>query len=225
MATGVYKLTNMNNGKVYIGASIDIKRRMKEHFKPSRVSALKHLPLYKDIDRYGKEAFDFEILEEVEANDLDAKEEHYIKKFNAVEKGYNISQTAHNMHDDKLKQIYSQKLSERNKANWQNEDYRKTMSENSKAYQATLTNDQREAAIKGLNKYTDSIKQPVAQYDKQGNLIAVFDGVREAERALNLSNDTVGKVCRGEKGRKTAGGFVWKFHPSKCRDYRKAKAE
>lgn len=211
MTTGVYKLTNKANGKCYIGGSLDVHKRRTEHFKPSRIERLNHLPLYEAISKYGKNNFEFEILEETNEDDLVEREEFYIKEFNSVEDGYNVSSTALNLHDEDLLVEHSRKLSERNKKNWTDPEYRKRITESSRAYQATVSDEERENAVKALNEYTDSIKLPVGQYDKAGNLIETYEGVREAERALGLPNDSVGKVCRGVKYRKTAGGFVWKY--------------
>lgn len=81
---GIYKITNKNNGKVYIGQSNDIERRLSEH-KQKRT---------KTIDDYinvlGVENFDFEILEECPLEELDAKEHIYIQHFDSINNGYNI---------------------------------------------------------------------------------------------------------------------------------------
>lgn len=84
---GIYKIENKINGKVYIGQSVSIERRWKEHCKPSSSSVISNA-----IKEYGKDNFTFEILEECLIEDLDAKEEKYIHKFNClVPKGYNVS--------------------------------------------------------------------------------------------------------------------------------------
>ncbi|MFJ6942823.1 MAG: hypothetical protein ACIRZV_08450, partial [Limosilactobacillus mucosae] len=60
-------------------------------------------------------------------------------------------------------------------------------------------------------KYTDSIKKRVAQYDKDNHLIAIYDGVRVAERATGVSSQAISKVAKHQKYRKTAGGYRWEF--------------
>lgn len=83
---GIYKITNINNGKVYIGQSNDVERRIWEHKKNRQMT----------IDDYinvlGVENFNFEILEECSKEELDEKEQQYIQYFNSniKEKGYNI---------------------------------------------------------------------------------------------------------------------------------------
>lgn len=199
---------------MYIGASTRLTERRTEHFKPYRISEFKdRLPLYRDMHKYGRENFKFEVIEKTTTDNLDEREEHYIEKFNTVKNGYNIASTAHPMHCEKRKEFHGKFFSNWNKKQWQDEGYRKQMSKQSSRVQRKRLKDPEYLAKKSaqLRKYTDSIKKPVGQYDKEGNLIAEFEGVREAERALGLANDSVGKICRGVKGRKTAGGYVWKY--------------
>lgn len=83
---GIYKITNKINNKCYIGQSIHIERRWSEHCFPSKTSKISLA-----IQEYGKENFDFEVLEECKIEELDKKEEYWIKYYNCVfPNGYNI---------------------------------------------------------------------------------------------------------------------------------------
>lgn len=214
---GVYKITNKINGKMYIGASIDIERRRIEHFKPFKVNFFKNkYPLYHAIDKYGRDNFTHEVLEETTVEEMDEREEYYIKKYNTVVDGYNVISTAHNMHDKEYaKEVHGSFFSEWNKKQWQNEDYRKERSELSSQIQKERLKDPKYLAEKSrqLKKYTDTLKKTVYQYDKQDNLIAEFNGTREAERKTGVNSQSISKVALGQ--RKTAGGFVWKYSQKK----------
>ena len=72
---GIYKITNLKNGKSYIGQSVHIERRWSEHCIPSSKSLIG-----KAIQKYGKENFSFQVLEECSVELLNEKEEFYIKK-------------------------------------------------------------------------------------------------------------------------------------------------
>lgn len=86
MTIGIYKIENIQNGKVYIGQSIHIEKRWQEHCKSSS-----HSLIGKTIQKYGKENFSFQILEECLVEELDEKESYYINYFDSiVPKGYNI---------------------------------------------------------------------------------------------------------------------------------------
>ena len=56
----VYKLTNKITNLIYVGATNNIKRRMKEHRKD--VKRCKHRRFYADIETYGFESLELEIL-------------------------------------------------------------------------------------------------------------------------------------------------------------------
>jgi group I intron endonuclease len=68
---GIYKITNKINGKCYIGQSVDIAKRWREHtgwsFNKKRPEY--EYPLYRAIRKYGIESFLFEIIEEVKVSD------------------------------------------------------------------------------------------------------------------------------------------------------------
>ena len=70
---GIYKIINLLNGKVYIGQSINIENRFKDH-KCNVKKNLNH-PLYNSIRCYGIDNFDFIIVEEInDVNKLNKKE-------------------------------------------------------------------------------------------------------------------------------------------------------
>ena len=81
---GIYKITNKLNGKCYIGQTDDLERRIAEH-KQKRTETIDDY-----INVLGIENFDFEILEECTLEELNEKEQSYIKEFNSKENGYNI---------------------------------------------------------------------------------------------------------------------------------------
>ena len=81
---GIYKISNITNGHCCVGQSIDIRKRWIAH----KNSSLDY-PLYKAFKKYGIENFVFEILEECKKQELDEKEEYYIKTFDSYNNGYN----------------------------------------------------------------------------------------------------------------------------------------
>ena len=78
--SGVYKITNTITGDFYIGSSKDVKHRWKEHKKPSRWKKQPNSPMYQDMQKYGVDKFAFEILEEVEVEQLKEMEQQFIEK-------------------------------------------------------------------------------------------------------------------------------------------------
>lgn len=74
---GIYKITNKINGHSYVGQSIDIHRRWKEH-------RCYHSRSYYDnvfaraMRKYGRDNFDYSVLEECEPEQLNEREIYWI---------------------------------------------------------------------------------------------------------------------------------------------------
>jgi group I intron endonuclease len=93
--SGIYKITNFKNGKVYIGSSNDIDTRKEAHIRclcNGRANPL----LQMDFIDYGIDVFTFEVLENCEPDDLSERENYYIKQYNSSNSdyGYNIQKTS-----------------------------------------------------------------------------------------------------------------------------------
>ena len=89
--TGVYKLTNLTNQKVYIGQAVDIGERFKQHTKCGLGIDTPSNMLYTAMLKDGVENFTFEVLEECERGQLNDREKYYIDFYRAQEHGYNMS--------------------------------------------------------------------------------------------------------------------------------------
>lgn len=83
---GIYKITNKENGRMYIGQSNDIERRFIEHQTKGETS---RIPLDKEIKKLGKDAFTYEIVEECSIEKLNEREAYWEVYYNARENGYN----------------------------------------------------------------------------------------------------------------------------------------
>ena len=75
----VYKITNTITGDFYIGSSKNVKLRWANHKCPSRWKQYKNNPMYLDMQKYGVDKFVFEILAEVEPEQLKEKEQKFIE--------------------------------------------------------------------------------------------------------------------------------------------------
>ena len=88
---GIYKITNKINNLSYIGQSTQIEQRFREHKKSYNWYREKNKKLYKDILEYGINNFSFEILEECSIEELNNKEQYYIKYYNTYPDQYNMT--------------------------------------------------------------------------------------------------------------------------------------
>ena len=118
MKTGVYKITNLVNGKVYIGASRNIERRWRDHKRCT------DSPIHSDLETYGLDNFKFEVLLECPETMLAQWERDMICLYDSddPEKGYN----------SKNDRPYSLKLSEARKGIPCSEETKRKMSESHK---------------------------------------------------------------------------------------------
>jgi hypothetical protein len=67
--------------------------------------------------------------------------------------------------------------------------------------------------LEGLKKGHEVQRKKVAKYDIKGNLLKIYNSTVEASENENICRMSIGKVCRGAKSYKTAGGYVWKYLP------------
>ena len=77
--SGVYKITNTVTGDFYIGSSKNVKQRWAAHKCTSKWNRFPNNPMYIDMQNYGIDKFEFEILAEVEESFLKEKEQQFIE--------------------------------------------------------------------------------------------------------------------------------------------------
>lgn len=114
MTQGIYKITNTINDNIYIGKSINIEQRFKEHI--NMLQNNKH-HAYKLQEFYNKHkhkklfSVNLEIVEVIENEKyLDAREQHYIKQYNSHQNGYNSIGYEGNSTHTKKKETLNRKL-------------------------------------------------------------------------------------------------------------------
>ena len=78
--SAVYKITNTVTNDFYIGSSKDVKKRWTTHKSSSRWKKYQNNPLYLDMQKYGVDKFDFQILTIAEPEHLKESEQQFIEK-------------------------------------------------------------------------------------------------------------------------------------------------
>ena len=76
---GIYKITNTITGDFYIGSSKDVKSRWAVHKCQTTWNKCSNNPMYQDMQKYGVDKFEFEILAEVEPEELKGAEQKFIE--------------------------------------------------------------------------------------------------------------------------------------------------
>lgn len=119
---GIYKITNLINGKFYIGSSNDIHRRWKEHINELNRNVHCNKYLQKSYNKYGIENFEFTIIEVCSEDEQIIREQYWIDITNCYDKniGYNLSKSAskvvleRDMFEERNKKIAITQIGENN---------------------------------------------------------------------------------------------------------------
>lgn len=89
---GIYKITNLKNNMCYIGQSVDIARRFKDHAKCGLgIDTPANNKLYRAMQEDGLWNFSWELLEKCSSDLLNEKEKYYIDFYKSKDYGYNSS--------------------------------------------------------------------------------------------------------------------------------------
>ena len=87
--SGVYKITNTITGDFYIGSSKNIKSRWAHHKIPSMWNQCPNNPMYLDMQKYGVDSFEFQVIAEVKPESLKETEQQFIEKLHPTYNNYN----------------------------------------------------------------------------------------------------------------------------------------
>lgn len=87
---GVYAIQNMENGRVYVGASVDVDRRIRVHHAQMRRGQCSNPGVQLDLVNFGVEVFRIVVLERLPSATLLAeREQAWAEHFFAFQHGYN----------------------------------------------------------------------------------------------------------------------------------------
>ena len=68
MKTGIYKIINKINRRFYIGSSIDIDTRWKQHKRNAKLGSM--YPIHTAIRKYGIDSFELIVIQECSKSEL-----------------------------------------------------------------------------------------------------------------------------------------------------------
>ena len=88
LPSGIYKITNLTNGKIYVGQSQNVFLRRAQHFTALKNNSHENSQMQQDWNKDSR-GFRFDVIEFCPLKDLNAREKYWIEKLNTIECGYN----------------------------------------------------------------------------------------------------------------------------------------
>ena len=194
----IYKITNLVNGKVYIGqTSGTILHRWSQH--PDKCCQ----KLYNAIMKYGKSNFKIEEIDISETQEeLNNKEKYWIKFYNSMENGYNIQEGGYKgRHSEETKKKISEALKGSNNYWYGKKQSKEMLDKRSKALLGKKHSEQRKINSSLAN--TQRFEILCIQNGQK------YHSIREASRQLNLLDS---HICGVLKGNRThTGGYTFEY--------------
>lgn len=202
--SGIYKITHRDSGRIYIGQSIKLKRRL-NGYKNAGGSGNGNSVIKRAILKYGWDAFDWEIL--LYANNMDYLNEMEIKLISAYDclapKGFNIKTGGSNApFPEHLKKLFS----EQRKGKKHTEEARKKMSIGQKKRWENPTQemlDRVKEQAKNINlgkTFSENHRKNISETRKR--LIAEGKLINNTFAGKNHSEETKKKMSESHTGRK-----------------------
>jgi group I intron endonuclease len=235
---GIYKIVSPSN-KIYIGQSVDVKRRYQEYQKLQCKGQPK---LHYSLLKYGWDKHTFELIEQCTEDQLNEREIYWGLKFDVLNKGLNcslgksggrqsletinkksksIKYAFDNMSKEDKKDRYTKILESRpgqykksNKIRKIHKSRGPLSDEIKHKISQTHSGKPKKKGYKQTQNHIMSRLEntyiSVMQYDKNNNFIKEWPSMQSAAGYLGLiTHKGISHCCRGKQ--KTAFGFIWKF--------------
>jgi len=182
---------------MYIGKSTNIAERFKQHTILLRCGQHFNIYLQRSYNKYGKDNFEFEILEECYEFDLHLNELKWIKYYGSesTNNGFNLKEPLQNGGQKHC------------------EETRKRMSKIATGRKHTEETKQKLSIIskgkltQGIINSANIRKKPITQYTMDGTFIRNWNSITEASLNLNLDKGNLGATIKNKY--KHCGGFRW----------------
>jgi group I intron endonuclease len=190
----IYKITNKINGKIYIGLTSNLNKRILCYRSFTKRKKDNGQKILQAMIKHGFKNFEFEILEKVQTKDeLRKKERQYINKFNSTnwKIGYNTDLGGFCPSDETLQKMSDSHIGQIawNKGKKWTEEIKKKIS---LSKMGTITEHNKKIS-----------KSIVDQYG------TIYKSRTEASKILKIQSSNIRKVLNGE--RKHTGGYTFTY--------------
>ena len=226
---GIYIITNKINGKIYIGLSVDIKRRFSEHKSPCRFQK-KETPIARAIKKYGLVNFSFDILELVECKSKLCERE--IFWINKMKPEYNLTSGGDGVRDYIVSEEVKEILREYGKKQWNSltevEKQKRILNNLKGQPKGHIVSESTRNKLRECNlgkKMSEETKNKISKANsvsmkgnKSGNKKVVafnnheellFDSIVNASKYFNCHPSNISKVIKGKQ--KSCKGYNFRY--------------
>lgn len=200
---GIYKITNLINGKCYIGQSVDIYERWHQH----KYADYKESVIHTAIKKYGIENFSFEIIEKIHQAELNEREIYWINYYDSYNNGYNCTTGG----DTGIKYDYAYIYEL-----WNNGLNNKEICEQLKCNDKVVTRalrsyDISEEEVRSRSNFFQ--KRPIVAIDIVSKKpLKIFNSIREAAMYFDKNLLDVGSILECLKNRRNRShGYCWEY--------------
>ena len=228
--SGVYQIYNTVNGKRYIGSSIHIEQRFKEHLRNLRANKHVNAHLQSAWNKYGEHSFVFEEVELCKPDQCLKIEQEYIDYYHAADRkfGYNIdpyADHAGNTLSEETRKKISEKAKGRKWSKEQRENWSKIMIGRKKPKQSQtmkqkyangefslprfneVSEEKRKSWSANISKavrkrYSDYSNRPKGYWLKVNfsNDVKYYPSLREASRQLGIDKGAIQYCFKRKQG-------------------------
>lgn len=205
MKSGIYSITNLLDNKQYIGSSINIVCRWKIHRLNLLANTHHSRYLQNAYNKYGKDAFKFEVLFTCPKEDLLRIEQYCINNYKPQ---YNMSPTAGNCLGVKHTKESSYKKSQ---ALLGRTFSKETLSKMKVAALSRGISSEHKLKmnISKVGRKIPSKNKSIYSIDNLGKII-IYNSITQASVELNISRTSISNVLSGRS--KSAGSLTWKYN-------------
>jgi group I intron endonuclease len=207
---GIYKIENLINGKIYIGQSVDIQYRFRNHksesFNPK--SNAYDTAIHRAIRKYGVDNFSFDVVEECDQDELREREIYWINYYNSFGVGYNLTSGGEGVPTINIKQV--QKL-------WDDGLSIKEIAQALNCNQHTAIHilesyknyNSQESYKRGRKNARKKMNKSILQYDLHGVFVQKHESIAAASVATNIKRSNISSALTGKV--LSAGGYQWVY--------------
>lgn len=202
--SGIYKIINTINSKIYIDSAVNLKTRKINHFNKLKSGNHDNIHLQRAFNKYGEENFIFEKIELVQDKNMLINREQYWIDFYGIKNIYNMCPVAGSTLGKKFSEETKIKIGKTSKG-------RKFSEESKQKRSRRVKNLIKEGKIKGLftTERMAGGKNPAARKVICLETEEIFETTKSAGEKYKISRQAIGKNCGGHT--KICAGLHWMY--------------